>query len=416
MDTDNQIFAHPARVLTVEETDTLLATAKERHALDPSVFDEFPPYFWRAEISSDRMDAYFTRMHESSLTNYAQDAAAGVSFQNSHRHNELGFGRSLTGLYIPGVDVQAVHADFYTVRGLQLNGVNTDHLIAGIRTGLVKDVSIGFFGGDFRCSICGRDMWDWDCFHVPGFEYVPVNEKGDRGEPEVAFAWVYAAHLAEVSGVFDGATPGAAILKAQQEAEAGRLNDRQVQLLENRYRIALPGKRQTWTGANLQQEGSMNKDGKKEGKEEEGTQPQVDERLALLDRVEKALSGVDGANVEARLAGVLAERTSSAQRVQELTAEVAKLAPLAEDGRAYRADLIANALAEGVRAYGEKFDEPTYRTLLESASLDVTKRLMADWKASGDGRFPSGRQTSDEHTPPTPETEAGKLPPHAYKV
>lgn len=418
-DRSNEIFAHPARVLTVSEVEALTAIAKGRHALDDTALADYPPFFFRAEISSDRMDAYYTRMHSTSLINYAQDAERGISLQNSHRHNELGFGRSLTGLYTPGENEQTVTADFYTVKGLQLNGVNTDQLIAGIRTGLVKDVSIGFFGGEFRCSVCGRDLWDWDCSHVPGLSYAISDDHGDPGEPVTAFAWVRDAHLAEVSAVFDGATPGAAILKSQQEAEAGRLNPRQVQLLENRYRIALPGKSRQFTGANFQED-SMTVQKKTEQPEvitlpaTEETPP-VDERHLTLDRVEKALATVDGANVEARLAGVLAERTSLGQRVKALEAEVATLKPKAADGATYRADLIANALAEGVRAYGEKFDETTYRSLLESADLTVVKRLLTDWQSIGNGRLPSGRKTGDKHEAGAPETES-TIPTAAYRA
>jgi len=412
MNLDNQIFEHPAKVLTVAETGDLLALVKQSHALDAASLTEYPPFFFRAEISSDRLDSYFTRMHETSLVNYAQDAATGISFQNSHNHHEMGFGRSLTGLFVPGEDVDTVLADFYTVRGLTLNGINTDHLITGIRTGLVKDVSIGFYGGEYICSICGRDLWDWDCTHVPGFKYAPPDEKGNKGEEELAFAWVRDAHLAEVSAVYDGATPGAAILKAQQESEAGRLSPEKARILESRYRIALPGKRQQWAGANLSQEESMTKDTKNE---KDMQDPQEEERFAVLQRMESALESVAGANVEAKLAGLLAERTSTAQRVKDLAGEVATLKPLAEDGHTYRADLVSTALAEGVRAYGGTFDEATYRKLLEASDLTVVKRLRDDWTLIAEGRFPGGRQTKDGHDAGAVSTEA-TIPAAAYRA
>lgn len=407
MNLDNQIFEHPARVLTVAETGDLLALAKRSHALDEASLDEYPPFFFRAEISSDRLDSYFTRMHRTSLVNYAEDAATGISFQDSHNHRQLGFGRSLAGLFVPGDEVQTVLADFYTVKGLSLNGVLTDHLIAGIRTGLISDVSIGFYGGEHICSVCGRDLWDWDCLHVPGFKYAPLDAKGDRGQEELAFAWVQDAHLAEVSAVYDGATPGAAILKAQHESEAGRLSPTQIRILENRYRIALPGKRQQWAGANLSQEEQM-------PKEEKDLQVE-DQRFAVLKRMEDALAAVAGADVEAKLAGLLAERTSTAQRLKDLTAEVASLKPVADDGRTYRADLVATSLAEGVRAYGETFDEATYRKLLEGSDLSVVKRLRDDWTTVAEGRFPKGRLTKEGHDAGAVPTEA-TIPAAAYRA
>jgi len=415
MNLDNQIFEHPARVQTVAEGGDLMALLTERHALDGDALAEHAPFFFRAEISSDRLDAYFTRMHRTSLVNYAQDAQAGVTFLDSHNHRTMGFGRSLTGVFLPGDDVQTVQADFYTVRGLTLNGVNTDHLIAGIRTGLVKDVSIGFYGGEHVCSVCGLDLWDWDCPHIPGFKYPgATDEDGNRGTEQVAFAWVWEARLAEVSAVYDGATPGAAILKAQQEAEAGRLKSAQIRMIENRYRIALPGRRQSWAGATFSQEETMPMDDKQQ--DQKDTQPQADERLQVLERVEAALADMDGANVEAKLAGLMAERTAQAQRVKDLTAEVDRLKPLADDGATYRADLIDNALAEGVRAYGDSFDADTYSALMGQSDLVVIKRLRDDWKVIGDGRFPHGRQTKDQHENGATPSPAGDIPAHAFRA
>src|SRR5690606_31020400 len=65
--------------------------------------------------------------------------------------------------------------------------------------------------------------------------------------------------------------------------------------------------------------------------------------------------------------------------LSDAQAETQRLAPLADEGRVYRADLVADALAEGVRAYGEDFAEETYRVVLEAASLETVKRMRDDW-------------------------------------
>lgn len=236
------VFAHPARVQGRATNAELLQLASSRGALDDVIFTERPPYFWTAEISSNRLDAYYTRMSPATtLRNFASDATEGVSFQNSHGTQALGFGRSLRGQYLAaGADgVARVEADFYTVPGLRLNTVSTDDLINGIRSGLIKDVSVGFFGGRFVCTICGRDvMRDWDCPHIPGLTYDAESAASSTGT--LATATVEDAHLAEVSAVYDGATPGAAILKAVREADAGRIRPQAVRLLEQRYRMRLP--------------------------------------------------------------------------------------------------------------------------------------------------------------------------------
>jgi hypothetical protein len=252
------IFAHPAAIRGIDtraRTD-LLTLAKER-AFDPALLDSVQPFFWGAEISSTRIDAYFTRMALSTLRNYATEAKAGVSFQNSHNIYELGLGRSLTGRFFNG-DVESedtpprVEASFFTIPGLSAGGTTTEQFMLGVNVGLYKDVSVGFYGGTMRCSICQRDIWDWDCMHVPGMQYELRDEQGEKtGKREIAIAWIEDAHLAEVSIVYDGATPGAAILKAQQEAEAGRLNPAMHRVLEARYRIKLPGAERRFAGVEI---------------------------------------------------------------------------------------------------------------------------------------------------------------------
>ena len=238
------------------DPDTLLALAKQR-APDPSVFDDLPPYFWRAQISSSRLDAYYTRMDPATtLRNFADDATAGVSFQNSHDTRQLGLGQSLQGRFIgaQGNGVARTEADFYTIPNVRLNQVSTDDFINGVRSGVVRDVSVGFYGGEFQCSICNRDMMrDYACPHIPGMTYDPNKPDDWRTDPngETATATVKNARLAEVSAVYDGATPGAAILKAIGAAQDGRLTPQQARLLESRYRINLPSVRVTVPGADL---------------------------------------------------------------------------------------------------------------------------------------------------------------------
>jgi hypothetical protein len=77
-----------------------------------------------------------------------------------------GWGRSLSGQFkgAQGDGIARVIADFYTVQNLP----DTDSFISKYRTGIARDVSIGFFGGRHVCTICGLDMMTWDCWHYPG--------------------------------------------------------------------------------------------------------------------------------------------------------------------------------------------------------------------------------------------------------
>lgn len=450
-----EIFAHPARVLTMAPPDVerLTGLVREQHAFDPAILDECRPFFWPAEISNNRLDAYYTKMASSSLRNYAADAAAGVSFQNSHRTFELGFGRSLTGVYEESAELARVVAEFYTIPGLRLNEVSTDDFILGVRSGLVKDVSIGFYDGYFRCALCGRNIWDWECPHIPGVKYPQRDDVGSIIGEELAFAWVENARLAEASAVYDGATPGAAILKAQQEAEGGRLRPEVASLLEARYRIKLPGAGRHWSGASLSVE--RRREGEMPGQETEAipevvggaSTPDAPETLEawevgaqreLIETLVRQLGvPANGSLVEAvadlqrqareqqaALANAEALARSQAatlerlqpfeQRALDAEQQVAELRPLADDGRQYRTDLLAEALAEGVRAYGAGFASETYRGLLETAPLATVKRLRDDWREIGDRLLPGGRLTVDRAAPAVEPSRAAGTPDAAF--
>jgi len=141
-------------------------------------------YCFECAPSTQRVDSYLTRMHLSSLNNYATDAQGGVAFMNSHRTGggssaELPLGRSFNGTVMPDPtmpDAMRFLASVYMLRSNNANGsVNTDDIIAGIEAGTVFDLSIGFRlqpGSPennyadrswLRCSIC---MQDYRCLDL----------------------------------------------------------------------------------------------------------------------------------------------------------------------------------------------------------------------------------------------------------
>lgn len=248
METERVVHAHAARAAAVrgERAEALLQMAREQSAYDPAVFDEADPFFWRAEISSSRLDAYYTHMAASTLSNFARAAAEGVSFQNSHRWHEMPLGRSLTGEVRESGEETVVEADFFTLAGLRLAGVNTNDFIAGVRSGIVHDVSVGFYGGRWVCDICGRNYLSFECPHFAGLEY--EREEDGVVRTQLATVEIRDARLAEVSAVYDGATPGAAILKAERMAAEGQLTPKLLAALEERYRVSLPAAMRTWPG------------------------------------------------------------------------------------------------------------------------------------------------------------------------
>lgn len=89
-----------------------------------------------------------------------------------------------------------------------------------------------------------------------------------------------------------------------------------------------------------------------------------------------------------------------------LTDEVQTLTPLAEQGKAYRAALIDEAITEGVRAFGAAFPEATFRKMLDGQDLDGIKSLRDYHATIAAQTLQGGRRTVDT-TPAQPgETKA----------
>jgi len=394
--TDELIYPYHAKVVAVRDMAAMMDMLKGKMH-DPAMLDNMTPFFWSAEISNGNVDSYFTHMLPSTLTNFANDASNGVSFLNSHRHNELPLGRSLRGVY----EQDRVVADFYTMPGLNLNGVSTDDFITGVKTGIISDVSVGFYGGQMWCDVCKMDYRSWDCPHMAGMKY---DIQG--GGQVTATVSVDNARLAEVSAVFDGSTPDATILKATRMIEAGELKPDAVRMLEARYRMSFATKR-SFPGVDLGERKSKAMDLEK-----------------IFNQLREVLTLAADGDVLATVAALKAERdrlTSqnevATQEADALRTKLAELEPQAKDGAQYRTDLIAEALGEGVRAYGDKFAKDTYEKLLRSVSLDVIKQMKSDWLTLGNERFKGGRATVDNsQAPGKEEKRSAGVPDTAFKT
>lgn len=409
--------------------------------------------FWfTAEISSMAIDAYHTHMTDSTLRNFARDAAEGVSLLDSHDGYKLGVGYSAGGRYEEdgGVRPQSSAGRalglFYIVPGIRFGGAHsfasTDDYIRAVEAGVVRDVSVGFYGGRWVCDICRQPYFgsNTTCQHIAGWEYeVEIDGEMQRLVCTVA---IHDANLSEVSLVYDGATPGAMILKAEQEAEAGRLSPAMIRQLERRYRTRLatdepavrPAARVNSTSATSattftvigssgqESAGERNMEPDEELNEiEVGEMEEVVEDTAAQDvdadesadagtsveemrtsliAVRRALreSGADeGVAPDAAVRG-LTERLVRAERERDAARqEIARLQPLADQGRAYHEDLVNQAIAEGVRAMGEAFPEETYRAMLANAPLDHIRQIRDTFGAQAAERFPGGRLTRDKN-------------------
>jgi hypothetical protein len=387
----------------------LLDVARER-APDPAVFETHQPYFWQAQISSNARDFYGTRMHRSTLDNFAVALQDGISFQDSHNVRKLGWGQSLDGEIIRTDEDDAeigekrlvANGTFFTLDNLNLNGQNTSDFLAAIRAGIWRDVSVGFAASDFRCSICGKNplrWWDDDgCPHIPGVEY------DIDGVKRMAFAWVHDGELHEVSQVYDGATPGAAVYKAEGLALEGRLADPERMQIEQRYHVRLKEPDRRW---------AVNGRGIAVPTKESpvGTKPETnsDAALAVINDAVTRLAdagitfAADVVLLEDRFAILADDLVAAREQVATDKAEIDRLTPLAKDGERYRTNLIEDTLKEGVRAHGSEWSQDAYRKILESLDIDGIRTIQADFERIATARLGSGgRHTRDDADPEGP--------------
>lgn len=357
-------------------------------APDPSIFDEAAPYFLCSRISTKSLDAYHTRMHETTLRNFAVEAAEGRAVLLGHddeNSNGLPVGYSLTGDY-DGISGEegAVYSYAYILPGTK----EADQLIRACKAGTVRDVSVGFYGGKHICSICNKDIWrSGECPHWPG-KYYPVEEPATASDgierqttEQLCYAWIHDAHLSEYSAVYDGATPGAVILKAQRMIGAGQMDSTTVQMLNQRYRglkLEMPTAR-AQSPVEPQKELVMTQSN---GNGNSASGPN-DGRAAVQSAAEPTAR-----LAEIRTALGLSEDADVVAAVRELNVN-------AELGRRYRADQIEAALTEGVRAKGDKFDRAAYEARFKLAGLEEIETMRALWKEQADAALPQGRQTQE---------------------
>lgn len=365
----------PMRVETVPIPDSeweLVLNRINRHTLEPLKQEDI--FVFSGVCSNDRMDAYLTRMDpETTLNNYVGDLEAGTPLLDNHDIFTSPYGRSYGG---QKTDTNEVLSDWYLLRNLTLNGVNSNDQIRAIKAGIKKDMSVGFGGEElfYRCSSCGRDLFDWECEHIPGL-------KDERNE--TTFAWIVNGHLREVSTVYRGATPGAYVTKARSMVQQGQLSQNNILLLERRFQVRLDdGKRSIFMP-------------KKEGNQ-----------LNLLEQIRAALK--DNTVERARIIEIVNEQGEPYRHPEDIairnalgevnTAEgIRQLQADAENGKKYVADLIDQAVAARVKVQGTGFDAEKYKaTLVRVADLDFIKEELKSYEDMAKARFTAGRQTEQE--------------------
>lgn len=396
--------------------DALLEIAR-RNMLNPAVLDRegVAPFFWSNVISTNRLDARKTRMADTSLRNYAAAAEAGVSVDLNHNHVDAPIGYSLTGQFIgPGGNgVARVVVDAFTLAGIGGDDArypDPAHTITRIESGLLRDTSIAYYGGSYRCSICDTNYWR--CSHWAGESY-PV---GAQKTPTEAFIWIDDAQLSNFGLVYDGATPGAAIIKAYRAMQSGELPPEVAAKLERIYHCAPGGLGSTarfWAGYATGQKGTKMSD--TELTTNSALPLTVKSHWGTLETATSAYADLVGAlnrsfgsewdpeGDPTELATALTDaRSALVKRAEAAEQQVDDLKRDAEDGRAYRTHLLDALEAAAVRAIGDATVAKLDREAYAAAPVGSLRAKISAYDGMSPFKNLSGRQTVDAAPTPTP--------------
>lgn len=403
---------------------------------------------------------------------FAKDANKGVSLLLDHSWAPDGFfgmggrpkaalpyGRTFDSRYENGEEegeTVSLVADHYMVKNVEIDGINTNDLIASIEAGTLFDTSIGFSYGKAICSVCGEDYYR--CNHFKGKEYEIEKEDGTT---EIKLCYVKAkppGFLMENSLVFDGAYPGAGVLSKagdilENETGIYQVVDELKDIDPNKELIATYSQR---TGlitmvkkANHKKPfslGSFDKGDKKDstaitltdsnGNIIKSTSTKGDENF-MNEKVTKLLSSLgiafkEGETKAEELLTQIAEKWEVIEPIEmqegqiemymtqeevkeklgaELTAD--EVLKLAKEGQEYHKALVEEAIAMGVRAMGNDFPADTWRESFKTMNTKSIKDIMKTWELQAKDEIPAGRQTD-------PEAGSNKLvqnlPDEAFKV
>jgi hypothetical protein len=408
--------------------DTDLLALANSHALRDIGPDDEQPWFCPVTISSDQIDSHYTYMDtDTTLANFVAEAGddRGVSVLDSHNSGRQPFGRSLTGELAEDAGVNLVASYFFTERGIS------------------KEISVGFNfreDGYVECSICKLNMMSWDCEHWPGRKYTHPVDLNDPEGPKmesVALGRILNGHLSEYSFVYKGSNRESQTLrlpeaKARMFTAAGMIGEKQAFELERAYAIDL----HPWIQPRVfTSTGRATPATKETTPVATSTNPATGVDMTVTvewnEELKAAFANVlpDGVPDDPQEAfTALASRLDAADTVvkglhddlNEARAEVTRLTPLAEDGRAYRIDLVDQAVKAGIRAMNPSdetpFPEEDVRAMLEAAPIKSIIAYRNSQESIGNRIVTEGRTSRDTIDPYATSTgkEGDDLPVSAY--
>lgn len=436
----------------------LLPVSIGTRAMHADLPEEDDDKYWvRILASNDKLDKHNSMMDpKTTLRNFEKDAKAklGVSLKDHHgfySSRGFGYGRSADAIL---TDKNELFIDFFILKGMDYEGKqfkSSEQLIRAIENDLVNQASIGFYGAREICNLCNLPIrrysyWDWEperegqCTHKMGKKYENKN-----GKMEAATYTVYDARLKEVSLVEFGSNRHTSIEKQRflmygwgdpttyglgnpMPTDMSDMSESEVAARMRSFMEEFSVKDQEWIEklrdalgvssirstdepdevvkaletevAGLRTTVSTQKDEIADlTAASEGAQTDQQQVTQLRDAVGlKDVRSTD--DPDEVLEKVKTEVTGLRDTVETQKDEIADLTKAAEDGKAYREARVEEAIKQGVRAYGDEFDEEYHREYYGDMPLEKLETHIAQNKKKGDAVLSGGRSTSDDHEPP----------------
>ncbi len=286
----------------------------------------------RMALCNDQYDRTHERFSESFLKRLAE-TIVGKSVLAHHDKRDYPLGR----FYRASVQRDASGWLWLSCDCYMLKSPENEALRREIDAGVVSFVSVGFRGGTCYCDLCGLNVWSWDCPHMPGRSY-----DTDRGRQVATATWQDPEGTAEaVEGSF------------------------------------------VWLGA--QYEARIIKSARKEVRDVKSIEELTAEVKGLVEERER---------LKVLLAEEKRQQQATEQRVTEAlnalaqsTAMLDEQKPLSEDGKQYRADLIAEIARLGGVVGSEK-EAATVGAALAPGGVKALKEARDEYQKRVDERFP----------------------------
>lgn len=388
----------------------------------------------------------YVQLTKELLDVFAVDAKKGVSILLDHSWAPDGFfglggrpkaaipyGRTFDSKFESSTEEGesvSLMADHYMARGIELDGIKTDDLIASVEAGTLFDSSIGFSYSKAICSVCGGNYRGSECGHYAGRTYEVEDEDGVTRQKLCYIKAKPPGFLMENSLVFDGAYPGAGVM-----SKAGEIFENETGIYQTVSELkgidpvkALISTYSSRVGLITMVKKSDHKKvhslGSIDDKNAKGGESKMNEKvLRMLETL--GITYKEGETTLVEVLDQLVEKWDSTVQTIKVSTEPLKsaegeptlsigdivfpkkyllkefgkaltsdeLTKLAKEGQEYHAQVIDDAIAMGVRAQGNDFPAETWKSTFATMSTKAIKDIMKTFEKQAGEEIPAGRQT-----------------------